>query len=88
MTAGASKSRLRQWLPYEILVPVAVLMALAPFATQPHLLEKLGMLFAGTLARPIDIFDLVLHGTPTVLLAVRVGADIHARIRRRGNVTS
>jgi hypothetical protein len=35
-------------------------------------LEKLGMLFSGELSKPIDIFDLLLHGTPWVLLAVKL----------------
>jgi hypothetical protein len=30
------------------------------------------MLFAGTLTRPIDIFDLVLHGGPLVLLVLKL----------------
>ena len=30
------------------------------------------MLAAGTLTKPIDIFDLVLHGLPFVLLALRL----------------
>ena len=47
---------------YNFLIPAAVLMGLAPFAPEPHLLEKLRMLFSGDLSRPIDIFDLFLHG--------------------------
>jgi hypothetical protein len=64
-----------QWLdriPMSVLLPVAVLLALAPFAPEPHLWEKLKMLFAGTLSRPIDIFDLVLHGGPLVLLVLKL----------------
>ena len=53
-----------------LLLPVAVLLALAPFTPEPHLWEKLKMLFGGTLVRPIDIFDLLLHGAPLVLLAL------------------
>jgi hypothetical protein len=34
--------------------------------------EKLAMLFNGTLSKPIDIFDLLLHGTPWVLLAIKL----------------
>ncbi len=34
------------------------------------------MLFAGDLVRPIDIFDLVLHASPLLLLAVRAGYDL------------
>ena len=64
-----------QWLdriPLSLLLPVALLLALAPFAPEPHLWEKLKMLFAGTLTRPIDIFDLVLHGAPLVLLVLKL----------------
>jgi hypothetical protein len=55
-----------------VLVPVAVLLGLAPFVPEPHLWEKLQMLFAGTLVKPIDIFDLFLHGTPVVLLGMKL----------------
>jgi hypothetical protein len=47
-----------------------VLLALAPFRPEPHLWEKLKMLAAGSLTRPIDIFDLLLHGAPLLLLAL------------------
>ena len=64
-----------KWLeriPYALLLPLAVLLALAPFSPEPHLWEKLKMLVAGTLVRPIDIFDLFLHGTPLVLLLLKL----------------
>ena len=57
---------------FRILLPVALLLALAPFVPEPHLWEKLKMLFAGTLSRPIDIFDLALHGGPLVLLVLKL----------------
>ena len=60
-----------QNLPYSILIPVAVLMALAPFHPKPHLVEKIQMLTAGELKRPIDIFDLLFHAAPLVLLAAK-----------------
>jgi len=66
-------------LPYALLIPVALFMALAPLGQQAHLVEKLGMLVAGTLRRPIDIFDLFLHGTPLALLLWKVGTDLVAR---------
>jgi hypothetical protein len=49
-----------------------VLLALAPFRPEPHLVEKLGMLFDGTLRRPVDIFDLFLHGTPLLLVVLKL----------------
>jgi len=58
-------------IPISLLVTLAVLLALMPLGA-PHLWEKLGMLFDGTLSRPIDIFDLFMHGTPLVLLLIRL----------------
>jgi len=63
------------WLDRLALVPlvlIAGVMGLAPFSPRPHLVEKLGMLFDGTLTRPVDIFDLFLHGTPLVLLILKL----------------
>ena len=71
-----------KWLdniPLALLLPVAVLLALAPFAPEPHLWEKLKMLFEGTLVRPIDIFDLLLHGAPLVLLALKLASMSRGR---------
>ncbi len=67
--------------PYSVLVPVAILLALAPFVPEPHLVEKLRMLSKGQLSRPIDIFDLFLHATPLVLLLVKLVLDL---VRRAG----
>ena len=59
-------------IPYSVLVPVAVLLALAPFHPKPHLVEKVQMLLSGDLKRPLDIFDLLLHAAPLVLLAAKL----------------
>ena len=56
-----------------------VWLALAPFVPEPHLLEKLRLLGNGTLARPLDIFDLVMHATPVVLLPVLLWRRFKAR---------
>lgn len=68
-----------KWLdriPYTLLAPLAIVLALAPFTPEPHLWEKLKMLTAGTLLRPIDLFDLLLHGTPLFILLLKVSIDI------------
>ncbi len=54
------------------LVVATLLLGLAPFQPEPHLWQKLKMLAAGELARPIDIFDLLMHGTPVLLLLIRL----------------
>ncbi|MDA9981543.1 RND transporter [Gammaproteobacteria bacterium] len=64
--------KLIERIPLWILIIVALALGLAPFSPEPHLWEKLKMLTAGTLSRPIDIVDLLVHGTPVVLLAVKL----------------
>jgi len=59
-------------MPYSFLLPAALLLGLAPFAPEPHLFEKVRMLLAGTLVLPIDIFDLLMHSAPIILLLLKV----------------
>ena len=58
--------------PLAIFVLAALTLGLAPFVPEPHIWEKLKMLGAGELVRPIDIFDLLLHGAPWILLALKL----------------
>ena len=58
---------------WEIALIAALTLGLAPFFPEPHIWEKLKMLAGGTLHRPIDIFDLVLHGAPWLLLLAKLG---------------
>ncbi len=63
------------WLDRIPLVPlavVAIFLGLAPFVPEPHLVEKLRMLLHGELTRPLDVFDLALHGTPVVVLIAKL----------------
>lgn len=59
-------------LPISLLVILCLTLGLAPFVPEPHLWQKLKMLAGGTLTRPVDIFDLMLHGFPFVLLVLRL----------------
>jgi hypothetical protein len=59
-------------LPIKPLIVVAVFVALLPIHPEPHLVEKLRMLYHGDLVRPIDIFDLFMHSLPLVILAIRL----------------
>ena len=64
-----------KWLdkiPLTTLLIIALLLGLAPFTPEPHLWEKLKMLATGELVKPLDIFDLFLHGTPVVLLLLKL----------------
>lgn len=59
-------------LSLPVLALIALTLGLAPFMPEPHLFEKLRMLSQGQLVKPVDIFDLVLHGAPWVLLIAKL----------------
>ncbi len=61
-----------QSLPLSLLVILCLTLGLAPFVPEPHIWQKLKMLVAGNLTKPIDIFDLLMHGLPFVLLIVKL----------------
>jgi hypothetical protein len=63
-------------LEYKYLIPLVLLLGFAPFVPQPHIVEKIRMLLDGTLKRPIDIFDLIWHTWPFMLLGYRLFRDI------------
>lgn len=70
---------MKELLGYKFLIPLVLLLGFAPFFPQPHIVEKLRMLLAGTLKRPIDIFDLAWHTWPFMLLGYRLFKDISHR---------
>jgi hypothetical protein len=59
-------------IPLSLLIVLSLTLGLAPFFPEPHLWEKLKMLVQGTLTRPIDIFDLVLHAAAPFLLILKL----------------
>lgn len=65
-------TRLIERIPLWPLVFVAVIMGLAPLMPQPHVVQKLMMLFDGRLNNAVDIFDLFVHGTLPCLLVVKL----------------
>lgn len=59
-------------IPWGYLILACLTLGLAPF-NPPHLFEKIQMLSAGELNKVIDWFDLLLHGTPWLLLFAKAG---------------
>lgn len=50
---------------------LALTLGLAPFSPEPHVWEKLKWVFSGAQGmRLVDWFDLLLHGTPWVMLLI------------------
>ncbi len=59
-------------LPLLYAVIAAATLGLAPFVPEPHIWQKLKMIKAGTLKRPLDIFDFLLHAAPFVVLVAKL----------------
>ena len=59
-------------IPLSLIVLACLTLGLAPFFPEPHIWEKLKMLAAGDLVKPIDIFDLVMHAAPFVVLGLKL----------------
>jgi len=59
-------------IPLYLLLVGAILLGLAPFFPEPHLLEKTRMLLNGTLTKPLDIFDFFLHLSLPALLILKL----------------
>lgn len=69
---GPKMLNLLDQMPLNLLILAALTLGLAPFVPEPHIWEKLKMLAAGTLVKPIDIFDLLLHAAPFILLGAKL----------------
>lgn len=64
-------TRLLDAVPWWLAVVAALTLGLAPGVPEPHVWEKLKMLAAGSLTRPVDIFDFAMHGAPWLLLVAK-----------------
>jgi hypothetical protein len=69
-------------IPLALLVVLCLTLGLAPFVPEPHLWEKLRMLALGELTKAIDIFDLLLHGIPWLLLIMKLQFSITAQQKK------
>lgn len=66
-------------LPWIWFLPLAAWLAVAPITPEPHLVEKLRLLSQGELTRPLDVFDLAMHATPLLLVALKLWRQLRAR---------
>lgn len=58
-------------MPWTLVLVLCATLGLAPFVPEPHVWEKLKMLFVGDLTRPVDILDLLFHGAPWILAGLK-----------------
>jgi hypothetical protein len=57
--------------PWSLIIVLCLTLGLAPF-NPPHLWQKLQMLHRDELKKPLDWFDLFLHGSPWIVLILKV----------------
>ncbi len=62
---------------WPIVIIACLTLGLAPFFPEPHIWEKLKMLAGGTLLKPIDIFDLLMHATPFLLAGLKLALTLY-----------
>ena len=67
-------TQLLDQMSWPIVILACLTLGLAPFVPEPHIWEKLKMLTAGTLIKPIDIFDLLMHAAPFILAGLKLAA--------------
>ena len=63
-------------IPLIFILAICLTLGLAPFAPEPHIWQKLKMLASGELDQAVDIFDLLLHGAPWLLLVLKLSLVI------------
>jgi hypothetical protein len=63
-----------EMVPWPVAIVLCLTLGLAPFLPEPHIVEKLRLLAEGRLSRLIDIFDLLMHALPFVLVAAKLAA--------------
>lgn len=72
----ASLNQFLDQVPWTYVVIACLTLGLAPFVPEPHVWEKLKMLSAGALVRPIDIFDLLLHASPFLFALLKLAMTL------------
>lgn len=73
-----SLASLLDQLPWNLVIIACLTLGLAPFMPEPHIWEKLKMLAAGTLVKPIDIFDFLMHATPFIIAGLKLAVPLVA----------
>ena len=67
-------------IPFRTAIIMTIFLGLSPFIPEPHLWQKLKMLVAGELTQPLDMFDMLFHLAPAMVLLAKIyrhktGAD-------------
>jgi len=67
-----------------LLVMASLTLGLAPFYPEPHIVGKLKWLMGGAVGmQPMDWFDLLLHGSPWLLLLLSLGITLGEKMNTK-----
>ena len=68
---------------WTLLIGASLTLGLAPFVPEPHILGKLRWVAGGGNGmQMMDYFDLLLHGTPWILLLYNIGLEIGKKLKK------
>ena len=59
-------------LPWWGVIGAVLTLGFAPFLPEPHIWQKLKMLWAGSLTQTLDVFDLALHSAPCLVAGAKL----------------
>jgi len=59
-------------ISWPLIIVLILTLGLAPYIPEPHIWQKINMLLNRNLSESADVFDLVFHGTPWLLAAVKL----------------
>lgn len=67
-------------IPFRTVIIMTIFLGLLPIVPEPHIWQKLKMLAAGDLVEAMDIFDMLFHAAPGLVLLAKIyrrktGAD-------------
>jgi len=66
--------KIQKWLepiPFGLLTLISIWMLIAPIFPEPHLVQKAMWLVQGQAFKAIDVFDVVWHLFPSILLLIK-----------------
>jgi hypothetical protein len=59
-------------IPFRTAIVMTIFLGILPVSPEPHIWQKLKMLVAGDLGNPVDIFDLLFHAAPGLVLIAKI----------------
>lgn len=79
------RKRMNSFLKCRLVTPLflSLTLGLAPFTPEPHLAGKIRWVMGGGIGMSaMDVFDLILHGTPWIWLVYTLGTNLKTSAKK------